>query len=310
MSLLSRIRNANVSGSEMDELSMDCPFCEERGKSPDTGGRFYVNIKSHHYFCHRCNISGKDVYRKIPELRYYQDEIGRGEFDFKKFFSNSEPTYFNLEEISEQIEPMDWAFNYLALRGLNLDQIRYYNIRKGIGDFSNRVIIPNLEFGSNKCNYFIARSVSKLENMKYRNPKVKRSNIVFNYSKALDFDLVWLTEGWFTGASYGTNFCSYLGSSINRIQARKISEFKNVYYPPDGDVSYEQIIKNIKVLLEFRRVVNLVPVKRIPKFDAENFTLNERRYTFINSLEIHKKDIHSITPKDLESYYEKIWKNY
>jgi len=308
MSLLSRIREGNVTGSSKDELNMDCPFCEQKGKSPDTNARLYINIKTNYFYCHRCSTYGREVYTVLPELRYYQDEIGRGEFDFMQFFSNAAPTYLDLEEVSEPIQHMDWAFNYLILRGIHPSYIQFYNIRKGKDNYEDRIVIPNFEYGSGKCNYFIARSIRPKDKMKYKNPRVKRGNILFNYYEAYKHETVFLTEGWFTGASYGTNFCSYLGSTINKVQSKKVSEFKSLFYVPDGDVSYEQILKNVSIILENRRTVSLVPVKRIQGFDAENFTKEERQYTFNNSLEIHHKDLYHLREQDLEIYYNKIWK--
>jgi hypothetical protein len=312
-------KGLEFSGSNRSQVRVNCPFCQKRGKATaDTGKHLYIGVNNNKFICFRCDITGDNITSVIPELKYSTEFTNK---NFTELFKKDKKVYFNLEEYGEEIKSGDDCHWYLHERGYGLTEIKKYNILKGTGEYRNRILIPNFELGSGKCDYFIARTIKSNIFPKYKNPPSKRISVLFNYHRAFTKDLAIMVEGWFTGACFGDNFLAYLGTSITLFQALKASEIKEVFYCPDGDVSIEKIIDNMKMLLLYRRNVKLMAIPRIPKFDAADMSLEHKRLSFKNTRTFSMKDL--ILPskkdkgrytrdlekksKDIEAWYESLF---
>ena len=263
----------------------------------------YINTRSSRYICHRCGTFGQNIYSVLPELKYHE-EFSKS--DILEYFTKVKKVYFNLEELSEGLDKGSFAHRYLAGRNLDWEDVDYYKIKLGTGEYSNRLLIPNFELGSGKCDFFISRAMSSKTYPRYKNPTAPRKDVLMNYYNVQDKDIVFLAEGWFTGRSFGRNFVCTLGTAISRGQAMKACTIPNLFYCPDGDVKHEVIIRNLKQLLRFRRRVFLVPIPRIDKFDADNMGWSDKEKAFNNSREFSTKDL-VITERELEQWYSSIF---
>lgn len=309
-------KGLKFSGSNRSQVRINCPFCHLRGKdTPDTQEHLYIGVSNNKFICFRCDIKGDNIMSVLPELKYSSDFTQK---DLMALYKTEEKQYFDLEKYGVPVERGDNCHYYMHKRGYRIEDISSYNILRGTGEYEGRIIIPNFELGSGRCDYFIARAISDSTFPKYKNPPAKRVSVLFNYSRAFNKDLVILVEGWFTGACFGSNFLAYLGSHITVFQAIKASEIDNLFYCPDGDVTYEKIIENMRTLLMYRRTVWLMPIPRIPKFDAADMKLEHKRKSFNNAREFHRKDLIlpskkykkpyeralKIKSRDLEDWYE------
>lgn len=299
-SLFSNIKHVPSSPSE---VLVNCPFCEKKGKTPDVDQHLYINVNTNRYICHRCNSFGQNIYSVIPELKYHE-EFSRT--DLLEYFNKVEKVYFKLEEVSKDVEKGSFVHRYIVGRRLPWEDVEHYNIREGVGEYQGRLLIPNFELGSSKCDFFITRSISSKTYPRYKNPTAPRKNVLMNYYNVQEKNIVFLCEGWFTGRSFGRNFVCTLGTVISRGQAMKASELSNLFYCPDGDVKYEIIIRNLKQLLRFRRRVFLVPIPRIDKFDADNLSWENKEKAYKNSREFANKDL-NITEKELEAWFQSVF---
>lgn len=291
----------------------------KRGKdSPDIGKHLYIGVNNNKFICFRCDIRGDNITSFIPELKYNTDFTSKNLIDM---FKKEEKVYFDLDKYGEPIVRGDECHYYLHKRGYGDLDIKSYGLRRGINEYRGRLIIPNFELGSGKCDYFVARAVNDQFKAKYKNPPSKRISVLFNYHKAFTKDLAIMVEGWFTGACFGDNFVAYLGTSITLFQSLKAAEIKNLFYCPDGDVSMEKVIENMRMLLMYRKSINLMPIPRIPKFDAADMSLDNKRKSFNSTRKFYMKDL--ILPskkekkrydrdllkksKDIEDWYESVF---
>ena len=62
------------------ELRALCPFCGSLTQNGRIDGKFYINSETGLYFCHHCQISGKDLSERFLEELEVIDEIAKKEF--------------------------------------------------------------------------------------------------------------------------------------------------------------------------------------------------------------------------------------
>lgn len=269
-----------------DELLFRCPFCEDRGKSPDLKGNLYVNNRKLVYFCQRCGASGRliedvkgynfdetpsdiELLEKIDSILHNQDEV-KCNFDLSNssriVFSNDSRTYYE-----------DEAIRYLESRGITEDIIDFYEIR--LGDifskkYKYRIVIPNrveVRGGKEYTDMFVARyfreiprdETGKLTIPKYVNPSGdNRSKTVFNLHRIEDGSPIIITEGVLSSISAGRNAVATYGKYVSRDQLIKILK-KNpsvvyVSLDPDAIVEALELCKRIRSMSHVEvRVVEL-----------------------------------------------------
>lgn len=284
------------------QVRINCPgFCEKAGKSTDEGYHFYISTKNNKYICHRCGTRGPNIHDLFPTFAYYYDtEIL---LDFAIFDPDTKKISFDLNLFSEPVE--DYHFEYLYLRNkrhLSDEDIKTFDLRRGIGDFEGSVIIP-LKDLDGKTIFYLRRSLDSRSGLRYIDPVgATKIGVLGNYDQCFNSKTTWvyLTEGWFTGKALGPNFVCTLGKYIHHSQAYKIAAFKDIFYCPDSDVSAAEIRKNILTLLDYTDHVYYLQVPRDRKCDADDLTYNEKCHMISQPFHITRFNI-----GDVEKYVEK-----
>jgi len=107
------------------------------------------------------------------------------------------------------------AIYYLEQRNIRLiDIIRYEIGYCKDGEYSDRIIIPSYD-KFYRLNYFIARSFYKDHSLKYKNPTVDKTKIIY-FESFLNWSLpITIVEGAFDAIPCRYNVTSLLGSSLN-----------------------------------------------------------------------------------------------
>ena len=212
---------------EGSELLFKCPKCNHPKK------KLSINLDRDVWKCWICGYSGHKLRRVVRKwgtnlnVQEWNEETSDPiPSNFEEYFHD----YFNTEteevhvSIPEEFTSLTRigkydleaikAYNYLKERGLTREDILRWKIGFcPTGDYEGRIIIPSFR-SDGRCNYFIARSYTG-HYRKYKNPKAKKEEIVFNelyvdWSK----DLI-LTEGAFDAIVAG-NSVPLLGSSLNK----------------------------------------------------------------------------------------------
>ena len=180
-----------------------------------------LRVDNEFYHCWSCGMKGKGLARffKTHSPRFSEEAARLFEKSLKEREEIQEklvlPQGFRLlATVNESDDPdLKACKKYVMKRGLTEKQMWYYRIGAvSSGNFRRRVIIPSFDvFGI--VNYFTARSIDELTR-KYINPKVKRSEIVFNHLN-IDWkrELV-LVEGPFDLVKSVQNSTCLLGSTL------------------------------------------------------------------------------------------------
>lgn len=257
-----------VSKSGKDEYVYKCPFCTDRGKSPDLKGKLYVNNKSLKYHCFRCGKSGRLIVNSstvnlIPtpsnsELISKLEE----QVNISAGISLPEDRIVKLEYEIPRFYPLPGSqeYNYLKSRGISDYLIKRYDIRIGsiVSKYAYRVIIPNRviqkDENSDLTDMFVARYIFDIPKneegrylvQRYLNPfGANRRKVVFNLHRIKENQPIIITEGCFTAISAGLNAVATYGKlvtndQINQILAKKPSR---LYINLDPDAYYSDTLK-------------------------------------------------------------------
>jgi len=196
---------------ETGQIAFDCPACSaEKGLYQGDGkGNLEINYNKGVYKCWVCNETN-NMYGHLDNLvKKYANKTQIREYDlFKPEFSNNTQHnhekivirlpegYKKLSECTSNDYKADLAKKYLYDRGIGDDIIKEYNIGYTIvGDYKNRIIIPSYDADDN-LNFFIARwFLKKKTKVKYLNPHVEKSEIIFNENKVNWDATIYLVEG-------------------------------------------------------------------------------------------------------------------
>lgn len=237
-----------------NEIFVNCPFCEKRGKGSDTKYHLGVNTTKGVYHCFRCDAAGrlKDV-RELAMLAPVDPsrDLDAIRFKLKNMFESSTPKDVDLDEISWALDsgtPM--AYKYMIDRGFTPQDIIKYNLRVGrpyfdydqnkeINKYSGRIIFPFMSEG--KCVYFCARSINGGE-PKYLNSEGSKSFLVYNIDNVVNECII--CEGVISSIAAeratGVPCVAILGKAMSLFQLTRIrSKCNKVYLSLDGDTGEE-----------------------------------------------------------------------
>lgn len=220
-----------------------CPFC---GKD---NGHFSINFDKGVYNCWVCGNHGS-----VPTLIM---KLGlHANFDYSILTDRGDNLLENVKKLNEppKVDKINYhkikeffdsntkdiglmARYYLYQRGINNYYIEMYNIREGINNYANRVIIPNYN-ENGKLSYFVTRDYTGLSTVKYLNPPselCKSSDNIWNINNLIKRDDIILCEGVFTaiavnvylqkniaGALYGKTFKEYQGEYLSSMRLKRI----------------------------------------------------------------------------------------
>lgn len=118
-------------------VRVDCPFCDSRGKSPDTKGSFAFNPTTNGFVCNRCKIKGKvGGAVAVGSIK----RVVQG--SWHKFVDGFMPMLSPHVRNSSAARP---AFEYLQARGFKAGDIEAADIRVClVGKYAGRIILPHL----------------------------------------------------------------------------------------------------------------------------------------------------------------------
>lgn len=182
-----------------------------------------LRVDNEFYHCWVCGFRGKGLARffKIYADRYhsearelFQKSIKEKEDGEKPLVSL--PQQFRLLARKETIKDPDLraCINYAEKRGLTDSKMWYFKIGAvSTGNLRRRIIIPSFD-GDGNLNYYTARTIDD-STRKYMNPKVSRSDIIFNELN-LDWEKeITLVEGPFDLFRCNQNATCLLGSTLS-----------------------------------------------------------------------------------------------
>lgn len=192
------------------QISFDCPVCSHEIKGLDKGdgkGNLEVNYGYHVYKCWACSETHETqgtIYKLIrnygskSDLKKYRlvnpnIELKKKE---KKEIKGLPKEFIPLSEECNSLEYKK-ALEYLTKRNIDMDTIEKYNIGYcEKGDYSNRIVFPSYDI-HNDVNYYLGRSYEKYTKLKYKNPEIPKTEIIFNEGKVNWDSNIFIVEGVF-----------------------------------------------------------------------------------------------------------------
>ena len=157
-----------------------CIVCSE---THDTHGTLYKLIKSH-------GTKGDlKRYRLVnPNIEIKKKEV--------KEIKGLPKDFIPLSEENDSYEYKK-ALEYLTKRNIGMDIIEKYNIGYcEQGDYKHRIVFPSYDI-HNDINYFLGRSYEKYTKLKYKNPEIPKTEIIFNEGKINWDSNIYIVEGVF-----------------------------------------------------------------------------------------------------------------
>lgn len=262
--LLDRI-HAKRSG-KIDEWFLLCPFCEERGETPDTRYRLGINSQKGIARCFNCNYHRASPRAICADLcRVY----GLGSVLVSSRSASSaamQPVarlravglpegYEKFTDGKDYVERK--ALRYLAVRGITRHQIRVNRIGfAAVGYYSYRILFPVIGIDS-KIYGMVARGFAN-QQQRYINSQGIR--MCWGAQHAADIAIA--TEGIFDALAienamshihFNTDFAyiALLGSTVTPQQCKQLKRYKEVWLFPDPDeAGIKGTITTVKQALE------------------------------------------------------------
>lgn len=238
--LVSRLGQPKASTAP--EIRFDCPFCAERGHTPDTKGRLWVNERIRKFICYRCEIKGGSEYL-LGKLGIHEHVMASAEeLDTLLAVLSSPVASEELDPESEVeypcfVEPVEIGtrfFDYIVAprgtklwfggtgRGFDPGVIRHYSMMAGAETpYKNRLFIPVIG-KHGQVTYWSARDISGKSAMKYLNPGRERRTQIFNYNGAMNYEDVIIAEGVLSAIGAGVNAVALLGKTHSKIQLQRL----------------------------------------------------------------------------------------
>jgi len=199
-------------------VNKDCSTFSKPAKKKLT-----LRVDNEFYHCWVCGLRGRGLarfFRKYKPAFTAQAnslfEKSVAEVQEEKHVVQLPEGFTLLATLKKRADPdLRMCRDYFFSRGLNERDLWYFKVgAASSGRYRRRVIIPSFDCDGN-LNYYTARSIDDTAYRKYLNPKVKRSEIIFN-----DLNLNWekpltLVEGPFDLIKSNENSTCLLGSSLN-----------------------------------------------------------------------------------------------
>ena len=207
-----------------DEVRYLCPECQYRHGSPDTKGKLYINTKTFKYHCFRCGYSGQIGKEALNPDHVYQENEEQDLTDLVHEIDEVEngKDRFQLKIPLAKVGENDKAVKYLLDRGFTTDQMEYYDMRTGnLNCEFGRIIIPNEVKKLVYTDFYSARTyIGQVP--KYHNPRVEKSDIVFNLFRIKENSPIIVVEGALTAIAAGYHAVATLGKTMSKNQASQI----------------------------------------------------------------------------------------
>lgn len=246
MDVLAVLRSKIVStAAGGEEWRFNCPECLRVRGRPDTKAHLYYNIRSGMFFCHRCGFKGQGAAKVLRAFGIDAKEGVRRPRPARVLKEPPTPsTVVTLPEKAQPVERGTAAWNYLTrVRGLPEKWIRTLGLLDWEGEC--RIVVPIYEKGD--LIYWVARTYIDMD-PKYRNPRVPRKEVIFNWDLTRRSERVYICEGVFSAIQFGPHHgLALLSKKVTRAQLRKLIQHpaKELVVALDGD-AVEDAVENKK----------------------------------------------------------------
>jgi len=180
-----------------------------------------LRVDNEFYHCWVCGMRGKGLARffkqhasrysaaaqKLFHVSLKEKEVVQEKVELPKGFTL-------LANVSKYTDPdIKACRNYVTSRGLSEKHMWYFRMgATSSGNFRRRVIIPSFD-DEGYLNYFTARTIDDLSR-KYVNPKIKRTEIIFNELNINWQEQLVIVEGPFDLVKSTQNSTCVLGSTL------------------------------------------------------------------------------------------------
>jgi len=280
---------------DQNQLSVNCPFCKDRGFTPNTTFKLSINIQIQKFHCFRCDIGGnlRDI---VPQLSVLP-EITAPEIEEKPKLLESLPSYNTLDKLSYPWDKLVYKF----LHNKAFDPVSIANrvfftqdYTKGNYSFGPRLLFP--VYQQDRYCGFQGRTIYKNTMPKYIGAdNMPKGEIVYNYDKAFSqHDMMVITEGFFDCIRVGDRAIATLGKNISERQIRliQLGAFDKVVVFLDKDANKEAYQTAKKTAKYFSSYIALPDWDNLPlladgerKKDPGDMTRVEIDYVLNNRLE-------------------------
>lgn len=191
------------------QIAFDCPECSaEKGMIDGDGkGKLEINYAKDVYKCWVCYqqngthgsitklIKNYGNDKLLEEYRIFKPDKVR-QYEKKERINDLPESYQKLSELSSGYH-YSKAMLYLSKRRITPDMIERYGI--GVcssGLYKDRIVIPSYDLYGD-INYFVTRAYDSKNFMKYLNPEVDKTQMIFN-EKLVSWDsTIYIVEGVF-----------------------------------------------------------------------------------------------------------------
>ena len=199
-------------------VNKDCSSFSKAGKKKLT-----LRVDNEFYHCWVCGMRGRGLarffYKHKPAFLTEANllfEKRVTEVQEEKHIVQLPKDFTLLATLKKRTDPdLRMCRDYFLNRGLSKRDLWYFKVGAvSSGRYRRRVIIPSFDCDGN-LNYYTARAIDAATTRKYLNPKVKRSEIIFN-----DLNIDWgkqltIVEGPFDLIKSNENSTCLLGSSLS-----------------------------------------------------------------------------------------------
>lgn len=312
LSISEVLQRAGVSFVEQDSASVSskcvgisCPFCEERGKSPDKGFHLGVFRDSGGFYCWRCQAKGtlwqllkrlaprsdiKGLVKDFKGITYNVVETSNI-FDNKSLVAGALPYKEALESERPECDLFRKFIRELRqIRNIHEEELERRGVLYGCyGRVAYRVLFPVYYQGQIKG--WVGRDLTGESRAKYINYGVSREYL-YGYDDVEANRSVIVCEGVFDQIRLGSNSVAILGSKMTSDQILKLLELSpiQVFVMLDGDTIKRKMSNktiatgpSIKLGVELRQYFDRVAVIELPKKedpasckDPQDFILGAR----------------------------------
>lgn len=262
----------------------------------DDNGHLYVGVDNGKWLCYKCGHSGevKDFdKRKLPAFTPKPPVKAPSLFEIGAY-----PVQAHSEE-----------YQYLIGRGLSEELIRYYQVMVSPKSFYSRQILFPIYDGGYQG--FVRRTIDKIgtytvtlptgaeKTVEFRylnSPGLDRRKIIYDFDRAAEYNIIYLTEGIFSKIALGPSAVAFLGKGYTRNQIDKLLSLprkKKFVVALDGDA----VIKGLELQLWLNQMgryaetmifpygddpasignLDMVPRRRFSQIDIIKYKLNWKK---------------------------------
>ena len=257
----------------------ECPGCHHRNN------KMTINLEKGVFNCWHCGLKGRSFiwllklagasnpnqYKKI-----FQETQQINLEDIDKIFGKEEVRKSKLalpkgyESLFRNIDKAFYkpALEYLLNRGLKKEDVLKYDIHYSVSE--QRILFPSYDRDHN-LNYYVARTIQRFENYKYKNATTSKKEVIFNEHLVEWEKPLYIVEGIFDAILSRKNAVPILGSNVGRgslLFKRLLQNNTEVIIALDADAK-KKIIKMINELVRYNIPVTYVDWKSEERDIAE-----------------------------------------